>query len=157
MYEVSIEASDGTLTTSRAVRIGVRDVNEVPTVSGDTLIERDERYTTDTAIIGRFYADDPESGDVEWSVAGSDGADFAIDEFGHLRFAAAPDFESPSDANRDSIYSITVEAFDGDHTDSLAVTVTVSNVDESPELRIFELYPQVGASSTWASTIPTAA
>ena len=146
VYEVSIEASDGTLTTSRAVRIGVRDVNEALTVSGDTLIERDEQYTTETAIIGRFYADDPESGDVEWSVAGSDGDEFKIGEYGHLRFAEPPDFESPADANRDNIYSITVEAFDGDHTDSLAVTVTVSNVDESPELRIFELYPQVGAS-----------
>ena len=146
VYEVSIEASDGTLTTSRAVRIGVRDVNEAPTVSGDTSIDRDEQYTTETAIIGRFYADDPESGDVEWSVAGSDGDEFKIDEYGHLRFAETPDFESPADANRDNVYSVAVEAFDGVHTDSLAVPVTVSNVDESPELRPFGLYPQVGNS-----------
>ena len=146
VYEVSIEASDGALTTSRAVRIGVRDVNEAPTVSGDTSIERDELYTDDTSIIGRYSVDDPESGDVQWSVAGSDGADFAIDAFGQLRFAETPNFESPADANRDNVYSVTVEAFDGDRTGSLAVTVSVANVDESPELRPFGLYPQVGAS-----------
>ncbi|WP_419553630.1 cadherin domain-containing protein [Candidatus Poriferisodalis sp.] len=146
VYEVSIEASDGALTTSRAVRIGVRDVNEAPTVSGDTSIERDELYTDDTSIIGRYSVDDPESGDVEWSVAGSDGADFVIDAFGQLKFAKTPDFESAADANRDNVFGITVEAFDGDHTGSLAVTVKVSNIDESPELRPFGLYPQVGNS-----------
>ncbi|WP_420444100.1 cadherin domain-containing protein [Candidatus Poriferisodalis sp.] len=146
VYEVSIEASDGTLTTSRAVRIGVRDVNEAPAVSGDTSIERDELYTDDTSIIGRFYADDPESGDVQWKVAGSDGADFTIDPFGQLRFAETPNFESPADANRDNVYSVAVEAFDGVHTGSLAATISVSNVDESPELRPFGLYPQVGNS-----------
>ncbi|WP_420624173.1 cadherin domain-containing protein [Candidatus Poriferisodalis sp.] len=146
VYEVSIEASDGALTTSRAVRIGVRDVNEAPTVSGDTSIERDELYTDDTSIIGRYSVDDPESGDVEWSVAGRDGADFAIDAFGQLKFAKTPDFESAADANRDNVFGITVEAFDGDHTGSLAVTVKVSNIDESPELRPFGLYPQVGNS-----------
>ena len=146
VYEVSIEASDGTLITSRAVRIAVRDVNEALTVSGDTSIERDEQYTHDTSIIGRYYADDPESGDVQWSVAGGDGADFTIDPFGQLRFAETPNFESPADANRDNVYSVSVEAFDGDHTGSLAATVSVSNVDESPEMRPFGLYPQVGNS-----------
>ncbi len=71
VYEVSIDASDGTLTTSRAVRLAVRDVNEAPTVSGDTSIEQDELYTDDTSIIGRYSVDDPESGDVEWGVAGA--------------------------------------------------------------------------------------
>ena len=93
-----------------------------------------------------YSVDDSESGDVEWSVTGSDDADFVIDAFGQLRFAETPNFESPADANRDNVYSVTIEAFDGDHTGSLAATVSVSNVDESPELRHSGLYPQAGTS-----------
>ena len=58
-------------------------------------------------------------------------ADFSIDaSTGELTFNAAPDFETPMDADTDNRYQITVEANDGINTATLPVTVTVQNVDE---------------------------
>ena len=52
-----------------------------------------------------------------------------------LTFTNPPDFENPTDANRDNVYEVTVEATDDDgHTDSLAVTVTVTAQSEGPEI-----------------------
>ncbi|MYD84364.1 MAG: hypothetical protein F4242_13500, partial [Acidimicrobiales bacterium] len=144
VYEVTVEASDGALRTSRQVRIAVRNVNEAPTVTGDTDIERTETNTDTFSIIGHYSVDDPESSDVEWSVTGTDSGDFTIDGSGYLRFVESPDFENAKDATRDNAYVLSVQAFDGDNSASLAVSVTVTNVDEQPQLRPSSLYPQVG-------------
>ncbi|KQN19486.1 cadherin [Sphingomonas sp. Leaf33] len=62
--------------------------------------------------------------------AGGDGAAFTIDPLtGALRFAAAPDFEAPTDSNRDNIYTVTVTATDARGVvDTQALTVTVVDV-----------------------------
>ncbi len=60
-------------------------------------------------------------------VAGGDGAHFSIDAAtGELRFIAAPDFETPADANGDNVYDLIVQVADGNggfDTQTLAVTV----------------------------------
>ena len=145
-YDVTVEAFDGSLRTTRSVRVAVRDLNEELTVSGDTAIERDEISTDETSIIGQYSAADPESAEIAWSVAGADIADFTIDSAGALRFVASPDYEDPEDRNGDNVYQLTVRAFDGDNTGSLAVSVSVSNGDESPYLRSSGLHPQVGTT-----------
>ena len=72
---------------------------------------------------------------VTWSLAGgADAARFTIDQTtGELRFAAAPNFESPADANADNAYVVIVRATDGSNiaTDQ-TVTVTVTNANEAP-------------------------
>ncbi len=68
---------------------------------------------------------------VRYSIAATgDGARFTIDAAtGALRFVAAPDFEAPTDANRDNAYSVTVVATDArGATDTQALTVTVTDV-----------------------------
>ncbi|WP_419946088.1 cadherin domain-containing protein [Candidatus Poriferisodalis sp.] len=146
VYEVTVDASDGTLRKSRQVRIAVRDVNEALIVTGATEIEREETHTDTYSVIGYYRADDPESSDVEWSVAGTDSRCFTIDGAGYLRFAETPDFEYAQDSNRDNTYMLSVQAFDGDNKASLDVSVRITNVDEQPELRPSGLYPQVGTS-----------
>ncbi|WP_281061287.1 cadherin domain-containing protein [Sphingobium sp. Sx8-8] len=74
-------------------------------------------------------ATDPDAGQtIGFSiVGGADAALFAIDAAtGEVRFLAAPDFESPADADRDNVYQLIVAANDGNggvDTQSLSVTV----------------------------------
>ena len=64
-------------------------------------------------------------------IGGADAAGFAIDATtGALSFVAAPDFEAPTDADGDNVYDVTVQVSDGTLTDSQAIAVTVSDVDE---------------------------
>ena len=54
---------------------------------------------------------------------------------GELTFNAAPNFESPTDADADNVYEVTVEVEDGNGgTDSQTIAVTVTNVNEDPEI-----------------------
>ncbi len=69
-----------------------------------------------------------------YSIAGSgaDDARFSIDGAGNLRFIAAPDFETPTDANIDNDYIVDVQVFDGVNTTTQTITVTVFNGNEMP-------------------------
>jgi hypothetical protein len=49
---------------------------------------------------------------------------------GMLMFATSPDFEAPADADTDNIYQVTVHGNAGGEMGEVAVTVTVTNVDE---------------------------
>ena len=62
---------------------------------------------------------------------GADAALFSVDAgSGVLRFITAPDHESPQDANADNVYELTVQVSDGQLTDSQAISVTVTPVNE---------------------------
>src|SRR3546814_8531893 len=65
-------------------------------------------------------------------VVGADAALFAIDALtGELRFLAAPNFESPADADRDNVYQLIVAANDGNGgVDTQALSVTVNDVPD---------------------------
>ena len=45
--------------------------------------------------------------------------------------ATAPDSETPADADADNVYEVTVVASDGTNTDTQAISVTVTNVNDS--------------------------
>jgi hypothetical protein len=63
-------------------------------------------------------------------VGGADQSKFAITPSGVLSFVAAPNFESPTDANADNVYLVTVQANDGNGgfaTQTISVTVVPSN------------------------------
>ena len=49
-------------------------------------------------------------------------------------FKKVPDFEDSVDANDDNVYEITVVASDGSNRGTLDVTITVTNVNEGPEV-----------------------
>ena len=89
-----------------------------------------------------YSASDPGGGDIFWSISGTDQLDFTITE-GELNFADTPDFENPTDDDPDNDYEITVMASDGDLaaslSDSINVTVTVTDVNESPDIVLPDL------------------
>ena len=124
-YLVQIRASDGQDTGTLDVMVTVNNVNEAPTLTGDSTVSYAENGTRPVAT---YRAEDPERGMVTWSLSGDDLGDFDLSETGVLTFANVPDFEMPADANGDNEYLVTVEAGDEDsNAATLAVTVTVTN------------------------------
>ena len=135
-YTVEVKAEDpfglsGTVT----VAITVTDVDEPPVldvkflvISGTAAV--DGYAENGTGPVATYTAPDPEGGSVGWSLEGVDAGDFTI-EGGVLRFRSSPDFESPTDADGNNVYFVTVEATDGTNEDALDVVVTVTDVDEN--------------------------
>ena len=85
-------------------------------------------------LVGAYAYDDPEDGTATWSLTGSDSRHFTFTN-GELRFAEAPDFESPADANGNNRYEVTLLAEDGgDLPGTRRVTVSVRDVNEKPSI-----------------------
>ena len=131
MYEVTIRASDGTLTEDRMVKVTVTNVDEAPVISagasimGDSSISYAENGMDDVAT----YEAVGFEGSVSWTLSGDDAGDFDISSSGVLTFELRPDFEDPDDANTDNVYEITVMAGDGTDSAMLDVRVTVTDVE----------------------------
>ena len=78
---------------------------------------------------------DPEGADITgWSLSGTDGGDFTINENGELTFRNVPNYEGPADSNRDNEYLVSVRASDGRYYGYFNVTVTVEDVNEPPAI-----------------------
>ena len=132
VYDVTVQASDGTHTESVAVMVNVTDVNEGPTVSGSETLSSTENRSTDQ-VLARYTGRDPENPGTpinRWSTSGTDGGDFTINEDGELTFRNVPDYERPADSNRDNIYTFSVRAYDGRYYGYHEVTVAVDDLDE---------------------------
>ena len=126
---VTVTATDPDgLSDSATVTIRVTDVDEDPVVSGNAAIDYAENGA---GMVAAYTAADPENGDIAWSLSGDDADDFEISGAGMLTFMSPPDFESPTDANADNMYSVMVVASDGTNDGAMGVTVTVTDVDEN--------------------------
>jgi len=134
-YQFTVTASDGTNTTDQAVTVSVTDGNDNSPVfsSGVSASVAENGTAAYTAT-----ATDPDPGDtVTFSISGgADAALFNIDaSTGVVTFIAAPDFETPSDANGDNDYQITIQASDGVNTTDQSITISVT--DENDNAPVF--------------------
>ena len=92
-----------------------------------SIAENGTALTTITATDANFMWGDS----IKYSIqAGGDGSNFTIDATtGVLKFITAPDYEAPTDANRDNIYAVTVVATDArGATDTQTLTIGVTDV-----------------------------
>lgn len=111
--------------------VAVTAQNDAPTVTSTATYSRTEN---DTAV-GTATATDPDGNTLAFSLTGADAALFNISSGGVITFKTAPNFESPSDTGANNIYNFNVVATDtGSLTDTRAVTVTVTNVNEAPSV-----------------------
>ncbi|HCP12094.1 MAG TPA: hypothetical protein DIT89_07145, partial [Planctomycetaceae bacterium] len=104
-------------------------------VEGGQLLLMKTNVASGQSLVGIQTATDPDTGTtLTWSLAGgADQAKFVIDPAtGRLSFAVAPSFETPTDANVDNIYLVTVRVSDGTNTATQNLQVTVTAVNESP-------------------------
>lgn len=128
VYELIIRASDGTNTTDLTVSITVTDVNEAPEITSASTVELAENQTTVLTVT----VSDPEGGSITFSLSGADADLFQIDaSSGALVFRSAPDFEAPADAGADNVYDVIVTANDGDNSVEQAISITVTDENES--------------------------
>ena len=132
IYEITIAATDGSLSASLDVVVTVTDINEAATITGPASPNYAENGT---ALVAEYLAAGLEVDDsIVWTMGGTDASHFAISSAGVLTFKASPDFELPRDANQDNIYEITITASDGNLSAAVDVTVTVTNVNEAPRI-----------------------
>ena len=101
--------------------------NTPPSVTGPTHIQYAENATQPVAA---YTATNLQTPPPTWSVTGPDAAAFALSPSGVLSFTSPPDYEAPTDTDRDNGYTITVHAATGTTTAQLAVTITVTDVGE---------------------------
>ena len=125
-YQLTVNAFDGELTGTLGVTVTITDVNEPPHVTGRTTITFVE---TATGPVETFDANDPEEGDIIWEVLGTDAGDFTIMD-GALNFATTPNYQ----VGLNNTYAIIIQATDdANQSDSLHVTVIVTDVNQVPE------------------------
>ena len=104
--------------------------------------------------------DDEDNGDVvTLSLSGDDKDAFELgsaDSSGNqsLTFKDTPDFENPTDTNKDNVYKVTVEASDGSLTGTQTVTITVTNVEETGAVTLSSVQPATGIPLTAALSDP---
>ncbi len=142
-YTVTVEASAGSHTARQTVTVNVTNVNEQPEITrpADTDIPYEEHGTGPVAT---YRATDPERDPIQWTV---DSAAFTISD-GVLHFRTPPDYEAGDS------YPVTVIASDGEFTDELPVTVSVTNEDEAGSLTLSSVQPQVDTALTATLTDP---
>ena len=179
VYEITVVATDPSGagdspvgTDTIPVTITATDVDEAPSVKGmnaDTppvmaheidedanLLDENDLANAGDAV--RYLAVATDDGDVvSLSLAGDDAAAFElvdIDGTGvgvvyGLTFKDAPNFESPTDLNKDNSYRVQVVAKDDAGNKSKTdVTVTVTNLDEPGKVSLSSIQPGVGTALT---------
>ena len=125
-YSVTVIASDGTLTDSITVTINVTNVNEAPAFSDGASTTRAiaENVLSDINIGSAVAATDPEGSKLTYTLGGTDAASFSIDSAtGQLKTKVTLDYEKKTS------YSVTINVSDGSLTDTITVTINVTDLD----------------------------
>ena len=138
------------------VMITVTAVDEPPIFSlGATSVMFDEMDGDITAALGEdaFEAGDAEMEDATTVTLGIRGTDSGKFDFtaadGMLKFKAAPDFEKPTDADKNNVYEVTITATDGNaNMATRDVKVTVTNAEEDGKVTLSQTRPRVGLAIT---------
>ncbi len=130
-YEVTVVASDGTLTANITVTINVTDVNEAPLAT--TATRSIAENATPSATVGApVTTTDPDDDTLIYSLTSNE---FEIDPQG-TEGAASGQIVVKSGVTLDhettSSYSVTVVASDGKLTTNIPVTINVTDVNEAP-------------------------
>ena len=172
MYEITVVATDPSGagdspagTDTIPVTIRATEVDEAPSVKGkdaDTPpvtaheIDEGENLLVEDAV--RYLAVATDDGDiVSLSLDGDDADAFKLVDLDGtgvgvvygLSFKDAPNFESPTDENKDNAYRVRVVAKDDAGNKSKTdVTVTVTNLDEDGEVSLSSIQPGVGTALT---------
>ncbi len=139
------DASGDVTDTPATVNIKITDVDEPPTfpasaVTAVTVPEgrtdlfhaSDSEFSETAETSVTYTATDPETRNIVYTLMGLDSARFKLSNAQVLSFRANPDFETPTDRDRDNVYEVTVRASDGTMNTDRAVKVTVIGINEAP-------------------------
>ena len=106
-----------------------------------------ENSAADTAVGAPVTADDADTGDtLEYTLGGTDASSFDIDsDTGQIKTVSSGTYNYEAAQNS---YSVTVTASDGTDTDSIVVTINLTDVDEQPDKPDKPTVTAVSGSST---------
>ena len=182
IYAITVMVTDPSgLEDTIDVTITATDVDEAPSVKGAN--PTDDPVTTHTVAEGGMLldeadlpnadnnpfsyqavaTDDPAVEVVSLLLNGDDAAAFKLvdldgtgsDVVYGLAFKEAPNFESPTDANKDNAYKVKVVARDdAGKMGETDVTVTVTNSEEAGEVKLSSIQPAVETELTATVTDP---
>ena len=131
-YTLTVEASDGKGgTASIAVTVSITNVNEAPAFGqGAATFSLAENTAAGVNVESALTAVDPDGDALTYTLSGTDAGSFEIGRTtGQLTTKSGVDY----DYETKSSYSLTVNASDGNGgTASIAITVSLTNVDETP-------------------------
>ena len=148
--------ADTVIDDTIAVTISLTNVNEAPEITSPPATRSVPENST---AVHTFAASDVDASDTKtWSVeTADDGGKFEISSTGALSFKNAPDFEMPTDVGdtaMNNTYVVAVKVTDaGGLTDTHTVTVTVTNVNEAPEITLSPTTLTVAEGSTADYTV----
>ena len=99
--------------------------------------------TTTSMVLAIYTATDADTDPLMWSLGGVDAGAFTLTRNAgnpayQLKFKVVPNYELPADHGGNNVYDITVKVADDETpvmTTELPVTVTVTNVNEAPEIK----------------------
>ena len=139
-YTFTIIATANSLTTEKVITIAVTDVNEAPVINEGDSTDDGTRILTvaeGSTTVATFAATDPDDGDnaaLTYALSGDDAALFQVDGDGVVTFKTEPTFDTATAANNTKRFTLTVSDNDATSalTDSVAVTVTISNENKAP-------------------------
>ena len=137
VYQVKVNASDGTNTGSLDVTVTVVNSNEAIIREG-TWTTTEDYPENSNRTVATYAARDPEGETIIWDLEGDDDDKLDISSAGVVTFNTIPNFESPADHNTDGVYEITVVASDGTNKETQDVRITITNVNEAPVLTVVE-------------------
>ncbi len=150
-YSLVLTVSDGLATDTITVTINVTDVDEnrAPVFTEGNSTTRTIAENTDprTNIGDPVSATDADEDTLTYRIGGTDAAAFAIDSSsGQLRTSASLDYETKSS------YTVTFTVSDGKLTDTITVTINVTDV---PEITVIEENePEVSAQQQTETNNP---
>ena len=135
-YTVAVSVSDSKGgTDSITVTITVRDLDETPSnippvfTEGDDPVTRSvaENMASGTNIGAAVSATDADSNTLAYLLSGDDASSFSIDaDIGQLKTGAALNYETKAS------YTVTITVSDGSLTDTINVTISVTNANDPP-------------------------
>ncbi|MET0394632.1 MAG: cadherin domain-containing protein, partial [Chitinophagaceae bacterium] len=145
VYEVTVQATNGTLTDVQTIAVTITDVADAAVLAitsyagaASATVNVAENQTLVTTVTATYS--DP-AGVITFSLVGhDDDSYFTVNTTtGELSFVNAPDFERPSDPDENNMYMVTVEASVGGLTAVQRFKVRVTNVnDNAPEFGSFD-------------------
>lgn len=133
VYDLNVVVSDGVNASTQALTVKVTDVNDnAPVITSNgagenaaiIVVENSTNVTTVTAT------DADAASTLSYILSGADADKFMISPTGVISFVTAPNFEAPTDVGGNNVYDVTLSVSDGVNTDSQALSISVTNIND---------------------------
>jgi Ca2+-binding RTX toxin-like protein len=135
IYNVIVQASDGSNTDTQSLTVTVGNLNDNAPVLTSYAGAASVAFTINENSIAAatVSATDADGTALTYSIVGGvDAALFTVDPAtGVLSFITAPDYEAPTDSDHDQVYEVRVRASDGTNFLAQTLAITVANLNDN--------------------------